>query len=204
MCELLAKPILGIITNCSNGLFKAISDYFFSCCAHAKIEVIVIYIVIILGCIYYFPVIKDVILGIKDTKKEYKTYIELEEKLNNISNDSSKDVLVKSGDNKTIENEKKDLFEDIKNGKKQVKRFYWIYIILSALIVVYFFIFTVFNIAPCFCRMSFDEAITKITPYVEQQDIDMLKSDWVQMETQNDFNKIDTFIKDIIKKNNLN
>ena len=203
VCELIAQPVLGIITNCSNGLFRAISDYFFRSCAHARIEVMILYIVIILGVMNYFPVVKDVISGIRDTRKEYKIYVELEEKLNSIGTDSLKQEVIKYDNHKNKQNEEKDLLGEIKEEKRVAKRFYWLFIICIMLIVAWVLMFVLFYIIPSVYRLSFDEAVTKITPYVEQCDIDILKSDWVTMENHEDFNKIEAFIDDVIEKNNL-
>ena len=73
--------------------------------------------------------------------------------------------------------------------------------------VVYFAIslvsITVYGYAPCLFREKFDREITKIVPYADDDQIDMLRSKWVSMETKADYDAIWEKIVDIKQENAL-
>ena len=48
----------------------------------------------------------------------------------------------------------------------------------------------------------FDDAVVKITPYVSEVEINKLKSDWMRMESENDYIKIDEFIDAVMESEN--
>ena len=49
----------------------------------------------------------------------------------------------------------------------------------------------------------FNRNIVQITPYVEKEEVDILLSEWVSMETKSDYDAIYARISEIKQKNNL-
>ena len=80
------------------------------------------------------------------------------------------------------------------------------------IIELFIFIITIilsFTILFTFCYIpaekwnSFERSITKITPYVEDSDIKILRSKWVSMNSKEYYLEIKNYIEEIRKKNNL-
>jgi hypothetical protein len=64
--------------------------------------------------------------------------------------------------------------------------------------IIFIAIYTyAFVYSPTKTKKVIDLAIIIITPYVEQKDIDMLKSEWIRMRTKEDYIKIETKINSI-------
>lgn len=78
---------------------------------------------------------------------------------------------------------------------------------LLIFICVYFLIFFVFHVTyasiPAFMFEMFDRNITIITPYVDEHDIDILRSKWASMRTKADFDEINTYIMQVREENNI-
>lgn len=92
----------------------------------------------------------------------------------------------------------------IRKGKIAAKVFGYLYGDCIIILLLCLLSSLSFNIAPCIHKVAFDEAVIKITPYIEQNEVDMLKSDWTRMKTKEDYKRIDNFIDSIVEKNNLN
>lgn len=196
LCELFLRPIISIASNYSGTIIQSIVNYYYSLCSNSNTNVLIIEIAIY-GCC--FMIIQPIISGIFDIKylkAETKKLIEYENILN-----SSQLITEKNADEK--EPEKEELLQEISGLKKRNKKSINKTISIIILGCCLFLSLICFKIAPCAHRNKFDETIIKITPYIEQNEVNKLKSDWTRMKTKKDYQKIDKFIDDVIEKNNL-
>lgn len=83
--------------------------------------------------------------------------------------------------------------------KKHIKYLLILFICALALFMSLNFIY----FKPANLWNSFEMSITKITPYVEDNEIKKLRSKWVSMNSKDDYLEIENYIKEIKKKNNL-
>ncbi|MBQ4544709.1 MAG: hypothetical protein II996_03970 [Oscillospiraceae bacterium] len=198
--ELLIKPLIGIIGNLSDGIFNSFVNHYYFSCSTAKIEVLIISVITVFLFWFYLRQMKESIQLIRDLKRQHKEFQALEDRINNICVPEKIEQVTE----KSISEEKATVISDIKKGKKTTKLFSYICNICIVILLLCFLSLLFFNIAPCIHKVAFDQAIVKITPYIEKNEVDMLKSDWTRMKTKADYKEIDNFIDSIIEKNNLN
>ena len=74
---------------------------------------------------------------------------------------------------------------------------------LGLLIIFYFFYFFIIYIVPAGIWHGFERDITQITPYVEEHEVQRLRSDWVSMRTEDDYKEIYDYISSVKSDNNL-
>ncbi len=201
--ELVARPLLGIFSNLSNGIINSIADYYYKSCSNARIELLIIQIAVLGLSIYYFSIIQDSIKTIKEIKEERKECDELEEKINNLGITESENKKEETKEKKSLIETKKDLLGRVSRVRGKGKIIGAGLNVCVILLIISFINMVAFTVVPCVNRIVFEESTIKITPYVEQSEIDTLKSDWTRMKTKEDYQKIDDFIDDVIEKNNL-
>lgn len=76
-------------------------------------------------------------------------------------------------------------------------------IILILLMIVFYIVLILFVFMPMTIRDKFDQDITIIYPYVGEQQVLQLKSDWVQMRSKTDYASIYEYIDTAKEENNL-
>lgn len=81
------------------------------------------------------------------------------------------------------------------NIKKLANQMIWntVTLVLILVLVITFTLF--YAIYPCIIKDKMDLTIEKITPYVEKNEIYKLRSDWVQMKSKDDYDKIINKVK---------
>lgn len=187
MTSILSDPILLIYENITNGILTSITDTFYYYCARCSELEFVNYILFILAnylCIAYpTHYISDIR---KPSEAERQRKIESEIK------------------GKTSE-ELKELVQKSSNRLKYLKKVASAAVVLLTITQIMFLIFTAgYVYMPTQYKLSFDRQITKITPYVDSHEIDLLKSDWTLMESKEDYTAIMDRINLVIEENNLN
>lgn len=190
ICAIVIEPLLSFASDYSGTVAMLFVDLFFKNCATAKSDNILTSFAVV-AITYFCMKTIDGIIGIFnsldsiDKSKEISDIIEDEEKTKTLESimESQKPVPPS-----------KDY--DTKKYRKRI----WLLALVSIFLVVYMVVYSIF---PIFLKNSFDTDITKITPYVDSYDIDMLKSDWVRMESLNDYQNISGRIDKIVELNKL-
>lgn len=120
----------------------------------------------------------------------------MKELLADKENGTVKESVSKEKKNRTS----KEIAENnIKDGKK-LKRYSAFCFIFFIMYILYFFCF---HIVPVSMWDVYKRDITKITPYVEQEEIDMIQSNWCCMKNKEDFDDIYEIINEVKEKHNL-
>ena len=69
---------------------------------------------------------------------------------------------------------------------------------------VFLYLFIIFFVTtPMELSNKFEQDIIKVTPYVEEKDIEQLKSDWVCMRSKSDYDVLYEYIDKIKTENKL-
>lgn len=125
--------------------------------------------------------------------KEIKSAVESAEKGEVIEKDKKK------LEKKTLSKIKEEAAKEIKDGRRMrgiaIASFIFVVLYLSFIVIAY--------IAPNLLWESYKRDVTKIKPYVEQQEIEQIESDWVCMKNKEDYDAIYKFIDDIKDKHDL-
>lgn len=188
ICAMLVEPIIQIGKNLSKGIIVALVDYFYYSCSRVNGVSFLNSITFIVFAWYTISILIDPVKALKGTvlvSKGEKTA----DRQNEEQQDSSD--IGKNDSEGEHANKKSRIF---------VKIMGWICVISMILLFGYIF---VYQYIPASTNVSFDRCITQITPYVEKERIDLLKSNWVSMKTKNDYEKILDEIGSILVKNGL-
>ena len=92
-----------------------------------------------------------------------------------------------------VETEAKEIIRKAKKNRKSM-------IAIVIFVALYLGYIIVFNFAPHILWVDYQRDLLKIAPYVEQQELDQIKSDWVCMQSKEDYDAIQKRINEI--KNN--
>lgn len=191
----LLEPMIEIGKNLSKGIIGALVDYFYWSCSRVNDASFVSYVVFLAFAWYV----------IRDFREFIKLYQDVffsnERKENQHSNDEIKTV----GDQRldkivetAIEIEKKNRkSKRLKMGLKVVSSF------IIVLYVIFFLYILVYWYMPAAMHATFDREIIQLTPYLESEKIDSLKSNWVSMTSKNDYELIVKEIDSIVIENGL-
>lgn len=95
-----------------------------------------------------------------------------------------------------LKTEVEDIIKDAKKGKRAT-------IIGIIFCVLYFGRILVFDYLPHGLWTDYQRDLLKIAPYMEQQELDQIKSDWVCMQSKEDYEEIYKQIHEIKKEHNL-
>lgn len=202
-CELLVRPVVGIVGNYSGNLWGALVNYYYQSCANADIKEPLITIIAVVFCaIYGMPIVNGFFefSSILKTKKEIK---EIEAEIKSESNETKLQSIHESSE----VNEAPVTMHSLQLRLQKIKKNLMKKALLNALIILLNFIVLLnlifFQITAIIHKSSFDQYLILITPYTEVSQINLLKSDWIRMESKSDYDKIDKVISDIVEKNSL-
>ena len=191
---LIIEPLIHIVRGVVSKGMVALVDYFFYCCGHADGIIFLSTIAMYAVTFFVLNTIGDMckilfseIHKEKEPKKELKTQTQ-EEPVDSINQ------IVK----KSIELEKSKRLE--KRLDFVVKGMSIACIILCVLFFLNILIYQCFPVA---FKVSFERRITQIIPYVEDEKIEILQSDWVCMETMEDYDALIEEIDCIREEHNL-
>lgn len=171
---LIFEPIGSIIGDIRDGFLTACIDHFYYKCGHqSSTEILLTFTYAIFLCIVAVPILTNFVVSVG------KLY-------------TSKKV---SASEPLISSNKKEY--PPKKLNKHIEIIMVVYFAISLLSI------TVYGYAPCLFSEKFEREITKIVPYVDDDQIDMLRSKWVSMETKSDYDVIWNKIEDIKQENAL-
>ena len=71
------------------------------------------------------------------------------------------------------------------------------------LCVLTFLLFYIYILIPTFQYNTYQMDMTKIKPYVTEDEIDLIQSKWVQIQCKEDYQEISKWIADVKQKNGL-
>ena len=183
----LIQPTIEIGKNLGKGIIKSFFDYFFYSCARASGIDFVNYIAFNAILWFAFYMI-DHFLSTGFPRTEKKKFTKDNEGKNNDVNP---------------QNSRKHP----KDPKSEIERLERMLKIISTIATIVWVLFLcniiIFQYAPVVVKNTFDRRVVQVTPYIEAEEVDLLKSEWVSMESREDYVLISKKIDDILAKNNL-
>lgn len=118
--------------------------------------------------------------------------------------------ITEEADLSTIKNEITKItarIQELKNYKEKQQKQQKQRVIISRIMLVAtflcFILIIIFVYSPTIVKGSFDRKIIQITPYVTEERINLLKSDWVSMKSKADFKEISEYIDSVLVENGL-
>lgn len=196
LCEFCVKPIVGVISSYTGTIVGAFANYYYYSCATSTISDLLSQVaLIVIFAFYIYPVVDSM-----NTIKKIKNY---NNDLKNAENQIMGTETLESEIVDNIEQKLENIQAEIKWSNKKIKKLSVLHRITIFLVIISLINAVAFTVYPYIQRTEFDEAIIKITPYVEKTKIDMIKSDWTQMRNHKDYLQIKTFVDNIIECNNL-
>ena len=179
-----------------NSLVRFVSNYFYISLSKAtEYSVFSMFFSAVFG----FGVVYIVSLAAKGFSASKSIINDASEIITKLHN---KDEELPSGENKPkitdeeIENEAKKI---VKQGKK-MKRLTIICIMVFA---IYFTDIFAFTMLPNAMWREYQRDIIKIAPYVENKELEIIKSNWTCMQTKEDYDNIYEYINKVKKENQL-
>jgi hypothetical protein len=193
----IGKIILNNLPTVGSGLIKAISDYVYQTAAEVVnyiaeqfilVFMISAILIIIITCLY--QVIQNHIV--------YKKFIKTvnDKKLNVPGNKPEKEKLVQT-------KKKQDSQLELDIVRKGNRSFAQIAIFILCIGTIFLSYVVITFILPISMKIQFEKDITLIAPYTSAHQIEILKSEWVQMKNQNDYSEIYVIIDGIIEEYSL-
>jgi len=139
---------------------------------------------------------------VTDGFKIYKSALRLEKNSKKFSEDKLKEIneqaVIELG-YKDESNKPETISELVQKGKKVGKS-----AIQLVIMTVFLYLFIIFFVTtPMELSNKFEQDIIKVTPYVEEKDIEQLKSDWVCMRSKSDYDVLYEYIDKIKTENKL-
>lgn len=195
ICLVLLEPMIQIGKNLSKGIVDALVDYFYWSCSRVNNASFVSYVVF-LAITWYI---------IRDFREFIKLYQDVfspnKKKENQHSNDEIKTV-GDQGLDKIVETA-----IEIEKRSRKSKRLKAVLKVVSSFIIVLYVIFFLYILVywyiPAAMHAAFDREIIQLTPYLESEEIDSLKSNWVSMTSKDDYELIVKEIDSIVIENAL-
>ena len=139
---------------------------------------------------------------VTDGFKIYKSALRLEKNSKKFSENKLKEIneqaVIELG-YKDESNKPETISELVQKGKKVGKS-----AIQLVIMTVFLYLFIIFFVTtPMELSNKFEQDIIKVTPYVEEKDIEQLKSDWVCMRSKSDYDVLYEYIDKIKTENKL-
>lgn len=176
-----------------NSIFKTTSNVLYSLAATYSDSFILR--IILLGGFGFL--VGSVLKGIIDSLKMYKSIIYIEKEREKYNDEMQSEIIQKAFQKAQVKLNEVDDKEKFKfivdKGKKDGK----IALGFLALIVFIYVFISFFVMTPMNLSNKFSRDITSIAPYVEEQDIKLLQSDWVCMRSKADYDEIYKIIDNI-------
>lgn len=179
--------LLQTIPKVGTTLFERITNVQYTLAATYTVDVIIN--IMLFGA--FSLLIGSVAKTIFDCLVSLKYSLKLEKESKNFSSKKLDEIAERvtaemQAEQKQMQDKPKSIPEAIKNGKKYGK-----YGIIMIILVVFLYVFTSFFVSiPMSLSNSFDKDIVQIAPYIEENEIVQLKSDWVSMRSKADYEEI--------------
>ncbi|MCL2500420.1 MAG: hypothetical protein FWE90_08795 [Defluviitaleaceae bacterium] len=190
------QPIADALRNYSGNIKNFIVDYYYIRAASIQGYDFVTYVAFIIAWIYFLKIFNNIFTLYKDLNKSLFNETIIQNK--GLEIDHEKEFSIEKAKKELEELKRKSnlIKKEIKNKKLLIK-------IIMPLFVLFFLHIAIYQYGPTLIKSSFDNAIVKITPYVESDIVNILKSDWKLMKSRSDFVNIRDRINEICDEHNL-
>lgn len=177
-----------------NSLWSSLSRYFFTSVAKTTdTTLITLLFSLLIGATIAYTM-GLVFEGFRMSRKSIK---ESERIIKEVSETSVRE-------NKPVrEDIKKEIVNEAEKTIKDGKKIRKLLIAMVAFFVVYFASMITFDIIPHAMWNDYQRDLIKIAPYIDQHDLDVIKSDWICMQSKEDYDKIYERINQMKEKHNL-
>lgn len=178
----LLEPMIQIGKNLSKGIIGALMDYFYLSCSRVNNASFVSHIVFLAFAFYMIRDFREFIKlyqGVFSTNKK---------KEHQHSNDE-----IKTAEGRELDKIVETAIEIEKKNRKSKRLEVALKVVSTFMIILYviFFLYIlIYWYMPATMHAAFDREIIQLAPYVESEEIDSLKSDWVSMTSKNDYELI--------------
>lgn len=191
---LIFEPIIQIGKDFTSKGLIALVDYFYYSCGHASgiafLSTLSVYALTVFICHEIISIIKTVKAAFPKGKERKKPHTDSRESNSENKSDS---IVVLSRE-----------IEKLERKTKTLDRIMIGLVIVSIMCYMLFFLnAVVYQCLPVLVKESFNRSITQITPYVESEQIDLLKSNWANMKSKDDYEVIQEEIDCILIENSL-
>lgn len=189
----LLEPIIKIGKNLTHGLINAFVDYFFYSCARVDGIDFICYGVFYAFLWFVMYEIHNFSTTAFSKKDDEKTSAGIDKNTN---------LEPQERKQKT-----EDLLLEISKLKKKEKCLKCALRIISKASIVFWILFlcniVIYKYAPATVNQTFNRKIIQITPYIEISELELLRSEWVSMESKDDYDRIVEKIDYVLIENNL-
>jgi len=197
----LIEPILKISKNLGKGVISAVIDFFYYSCAHTNWECVTGFCAFYIFAFFIIKIIGDSVPAAFPSTNQEINSTDTQETSCAPKSDTP-DLNVLSQKIATVTSEIAELKQKKEKLKKLDQIFKWLSRINIVIQVSFFCYIMIFQYTAAAMSQSFDRRITQITPYTAPQRIEMIKSQWVQMESKSDYEIIKQEIDEILNENN--
>ena len=182
-----------------NSAFNAFLGFFYSNLANMSDSSLLSLLLYVALAFYIVFLMNTVLKGFSTSNERIQIGKEIKSAVDSVEKGEAVNKDKKELEKKTLGQIKEEAEEAIKDGRKMRK----IAIASFIFVVLYLFFIVTTYIAPNLLWESYKRDVTKIKPYVEQQEIEQIESDWVCMKTKEDYDAIYKIIDDVKEKHNL-
>lgn len=177
-------------------------DYVFYCASHQNLFNLVVFLVVSLFFVYFSYINIMAFKAISATQKAIDL-AEIESMCESLDNEQLDEEAKKSkvADAKNKLDKFKKKYKQKQELKPQKTKRSLARSLAFLFIVVLYMIFYVF--IPAVLYNAFDITITQVSPYTEESEITMLRSQWVSMKSYDDFRVINNRLLEIRTENDL-
>lgn len=191
---IILDPLINLIKDVAAKGLVALVDYFFYSCGHFGSATFLCTIAIL---VFSTMVAQET----KEVADSYKTVVSSNEKMEKVDKKSTH----QSADNAADSFAEKTISEYKLKQKLKLLMFVFkgLYVFLTTMYILIFLFVTVYQCFPAVINETFDKTITQITPYVKEEKIEMMRSDWVSMKTKDDFDAINEELLRIREEHDL-
>lgn len=187
-----ADWLFAIMPTVGSSLFETFSNIVYSLAATYSDSILFVILLLAGSGLLMGSIAKSIV----DSLKLYRKTITIEKESQKLSPEKIQEINEKyftGSKEKQSQSEKETLQDFIKKGKKIGKTA----ICTVIAIVLTYLVFVFFISMPMSLSCKFEQDIIKITPYVEEQDVKKLESDWVCMRSKTDYDNIYKLIDNI-------
>lgn len=185
---LLVQPAIYLVQGMGNGLIQSLQNLYYTLCSRALATDISNAV-----CLFIFigSIISIVVVIFYVSQMSTDENIMTETKLNRKHTNS--DQLESADSNNSTKG----------GANKEATFFHILTFIVIILAILYTVYMSCYIISPVFKKSKFDLDIVMISPYVSDEKVKLLESDWTQMQTKSDYHEIYNFINSVRTTNHL-
>lgn len=187
-----------IAPTAGNSVLRFISNSFYSNLAKTdEFSLLTMLFALFIGIVvvYVFNMFKE---GFVATK----IVIKGSEKIERYETEEIETTLQESTENRKPTDDK-ETTNDLKDVKKMAKKLRTMLILTSIFFSIYFTHILCSYLVPNAVYRDFQRDLTQISPYIEQQELDIIRSDWVCMQTKEDYDAIYERINQVKEEHDL-